>query len=122
MIQDAKAKSGPAANKVVVDLHPDRPDFRGFALAPDKIFSLEADPSFDEMSNAGAEVATNAAAHTVLDDMFLISGSIPRVTEYEGGLRAAMRYESSTGQWRSDELISDERLVMCNLKGKYDEV
>jgi 7,8-dihydropterin-6-yl-methyl-4-(beta-D-ribofuranosyl)aminobenzene 5'-phosphate synthase len=56
--------------------------------------------------------------HTVLDDMFLISGEIPRLTTYETGLRGGLRFESETGKWEVDESISDERFLMCNLKGE----
>jgi hypothetical protein len=49
--------------------------------------------------------------------MFLISGFIPRVTPYEKGVIRGIRFNGATGSWETDELIEDERLVMCNLKG-----
>ena len=79
--------------------------------------SLEADPSFEEVQEAGAMLVKNAVVHTILDDMFLVSGEIPRVTPYELGLRGAVRFDSTTGRWEEDPLIPDERFVMCNLKG-----
>lgn len=120
LINEAKAKAAKTTNtntNLTVDLHPDRPEYRGFCIGG-KIISLEADPSFEEIERAGAVVDRHADAHTVLDDMFLISGMIPRVTPYETGLKGAVRYDSSTNDWLSDELIRDERLLMCNLKGK----
>lgn len=121
LINEAKAKAAKTTNtntNLTVDLHPDRPEYRGFCFGC-KIISLEADPSFEEIERAGAVVDRHADAHTVLDDMFLISGMIPRVTPYETGLKGAVRYDSSTNDWLSDELIRDERLLMCNLKGAY---
>jgi 7,8-dihydropterin-6-yl-methyl-4-(beta-D-ribofuranosyl)aminobenzene 5'-phosphate synthase len=105
------AKSAP----VVVDLHPDRPAFRGFRT-PMGIISLQADPSFDELEVAGARVNTNAQTHVVGNGSFLISGEIPRTTAYEVGLLRGMRFEHGKG-WVEDEMIRDERFVMCNLKG-----
>lgn len=122
MVEAAKTKASSSpetattTKKVVADLHPDRPDYRGVMVH--EPISLEPDPSFEEMEQAGATVFKSSEPHTVLDDMFLVSGSIPRETTYEGGIRGGIRLDSATGQWEKDELIMDERLVMCNLKGK----
>ncbi|XDG02909.1 hypothetical protein ABKA04_002524 [Annulohypoxylon sp. FPYF3050] len=117
MIEQAKAKKAAAGQqeKVVVDLHPNRPEYRG--IKAHEIISLEADPTFAEIEEAGAEMFKSGEAHTVLDDTFLVSGEIPRRTEYEGGIRGGVRF-STEGGWETDELIMDERLVMCNLKGR----
>lgn len=121
MIKDAKQVQGKP-DSLVVDLHPDRPTYRGIALpnSSGHIISLEADPTFEEMSNAGAVVDKWSESHTVLDDMFLISGEIPRVTHYETGLKNAVRFDPEENDWFSDELIADERFLTCNLKGEHD--
>ena len=112
MINEAKQQGDP----VNVDLHPDRPDYRGvMAMEP---VSLEADPTFDEVAGVGGKVQKNDKAHTILDGSFLISGEIPRVTPYELGLRRGIRYIASRDEWEEDTLIRDERLVMCKLKGR----
>jgi 7,8-dihydropterin-6-yl-methyl-4-(beta-D-ribofuranosyl)aminobenzene 5'-phosphate synthase len=103
-----------SAPTTVVDLHPARPDYRGF-ITPLGIVSLEADPTFSEVEAAGGTVEKHAEAHEVLDSYFLIGGEIPRVTEYEKGVRAGQRFED--GAWVSDELILDERFVVCHVKG-----
>ncbi|KAJ9498282.1 hypothetical protein H2202_006433 [Exophiala xenobiotica] len=102
---------------VIVDLHPDRPAYRGF-LGPAGPVSLEADPTFAEIEAAGATVVKNDQPHTVLDDMFLVSGEIPRVTPYEVGFKRGMRFNQDSASWESDELIRDERFLMCNVKGR----
>ncbi len=66
---------------------------------------------------AGGKVEKNAEAHTVLDNMFLVSGMIPRVTAYEKGVLKGIRFENEKGIWEKDEEIADERFLMCNLKG-----
>ena len=115
MINDAKQAKG-LPGKVVVDLHPDRPDYRGMAIG-NKIISLQADPSFEELEKAGAVVDKNHETHTVLDCLFLVSGHIPRATKYEQGLKNAMRFDAEENDWFSDETICDERFLACNLKG-----
>ncbi|KAF2096823.1 metallo-beta-lactamase superfamily protein [Rhizodiscina lignyota] len=117
LINAAKKASPSAPQTLVADLHPARPDYRGF-MTPMGPISLEADPSFEEISAAGATVSKHAETHTVLDDMFLISGEIPRVTPYEVGVPRGARFSKETGMWEPDEKIADERFVMCNVKGK----
>lgn len=117
MIKDAKQAKG-RSDDLVVDVHPDRPTYRGIAL-PQQIISLEADPSFEEIVDAGAVLDKRDDAHTVLDDMFLISGEIPRKTTYETGLKASVRFDAEEQDWFSDEAIADERLLACKLKGKH---
>ncbi|KAJ5816283.1 Metallo-beta-lactamase superfamily protein [Penicillium robsamsonii] len=115
MINDAK-RAESRSEDLVMDLHPDRPVYRGIAL-PEHIISLEADPTFEEIEGAGAVVDKRSEPHTVLDDFFLISGEIPRVTPYETGLKNAVRYDPDENDWFSDEVIIDERSLICNLKG-----
>jgi 7,8-dihydropterin-6-yl-methyl-4-(beta-D-ribofuranosyl)aminobenzene 5'-phosphate synthase len=116
MIKDAKKAQG-RSDDLVVDLHPDRPVYRGMAAAQ-TIISLEADPTFEEISGTGAVIEKSSEAHTILDDMFLVSGEIPRVTPYETGLKGAVRFDPETKDWYSDEQIADERFLAVNLKGK----
>lgn len=121
MIKEAKQAQGEPGD-LIVDLHPDRPVYRGIAppTLPENIISLQADPTFEELSSAGAVVDKHDESHTVLDDMFLISGEIPRVTPYETGLRNAVRFDPEEKEWISDELIADERFLVCNLKGEHN--
>ncbi|KUJ13399.1 metallo-beta-lactamase superfamily protein [Mollisia scopiformis] len=102
---------------VVTDLHPSRPTYRGFMVGSTPI-SMQVDPSFEEMEDAGAVVEKFEEAHTVLDDMFLVSGEIPRFTGYEKGVKGGIRFEEDREEWVKDEEILDERFLMCNLKGK----
>jgi 7,8-dihydropterin-6-yl-methyl-4-(beta-D-ribofuranosyl)aminobenzene 5'-phosphate synthase len=107
-----------SANKrmqLIIDLHSDRPKYRGFKT-PMGLISLQADPTFNEIHQAGGLVETSEELHTILDNMFLVSGEIPRQTSYELGLRRGMRFDDLHG-WTEDELIRDERFLMCKLKG-----
>ena len=112
----ANAARGEGAEPISVDLHPARPDFRGFmAMAP---VSLEADPTFEEVEAAGGKVDKHDEAHEIAEGFFTVSGEIPRVTEYEKGIRRGLQFYKKTGKWESDELMKDERFLMCKLKGE----
>ena len=111
MINEAKGTTG-----IPVDLHPNRPAYRGFQ-GPFGPVSLERDPTFEEIEGAGGKVLKNDQSHAILEDMFVVSGEIPRVTPYEKGFQRGMRFNEETGSWESDEMIADERFLMCNVKG-----
>lgn len=117
-INAAKAAHHHQPPAVTVDLHPDRPDYRGFRTPSGDVVSLEADPTFGAIEAAGGAVEKSDAAHCVLGGFFLASGAIPRRTAYENGIRGGVRYVAAKGAWEPDEAIADERLVMCRLKGK----
>lgn len=120
MINAAKIQPGAdiKPHGVTVDLHPDRPDYRGMVTPTGSIVSLEADPTFGDIESAGGIVQKYDKLHTVLGGLFLASGKIPRETPYEVGIRGGLRFVKETGAWISDEAIVDERMVICNLKGK----
>ncbi|KAF4834491.1 7,8-dihydropterin-6-methyl-4-(beta-D-ribofuranosyl)-aminobenzene-5'-phosphate synthase [Colletotrichum tropicale] len=82
------------------------------------VISLEADPTFEEVEAHGGTVTKNDQSHTVLDNTFLISGEIPRVSGYEAGFRFGMRFDKTKGEWEQDEKMLDERILMCRLKNK----
>ncbi|KAF2448847.1 Metallo-hydrolase/oxidoreductase [Karstenula rhodostoma CBS 690.94] len=115
MINAARTADG-GLDKPTADVHPDRPIYRGFNAGP-FIASLEADPTFEELEEAGAQVARRDDTHAVLEDMFLVSGEVPRKTAYEVGFPRGMRF-TGEGKWVPDELIRDERFVVCKLKRK----
>ena len=117
MITDAKKTAGCSEKSTVVDLHPDRPEYRGMAIG-EEIISLQADPTVEEIEGAGGVVRMEKEGHAVLDDFFYISGEIPRRTSYEMGLKGGMRFDEDEGDWFSDERIADERFLMCHLKGE----
>ncbi|KAF2864650.1 metallo-beta-lactamase superfamily protein [Massariosphaeria phaeospora] len=115
------AKSSVSYSKTTVDLHPSRPTYRGVSTSMG-VLSLEADPTFQEIEDAGGKVEKLDAAHEILESYFLVSGEIPRVTEYEHGIKGGVRFEEGSGdgegKWMTDELILDERFVVCHVKDK----
>ncbi|PGH21412.1 hypothetical protein AJ80_03329 [Polytolypa hystricis UAMH7299] len=117
MIKHAKAAKGEGDQELIVDLHPSRPDNRGFTIGTESV-SLEADPTFQDIEEAGGIVEKHSSTHTVLENMLLVSGEIPRQTEYENGLKNGIRFDRASGKWEEDEMIADERFLACNVKGK----
>ncbi|EME42773.1 hypothetical protein DOTSEDRAFT_73530 [Dothistroma septosporum NZE10] len=118
MIDEAKIVAGSLLPPVIVDLHPDRPMYSGIKVPDIPPFSMEADPTFEEIEGVGGKVVKSDQPHTVLSDMFLVSGEIPRVTPYEKGLKFGTRLRSLEKGWEDDSLMKDERLLMCKVKGK----
>nr|OQO22069.1 hypothetical protein B0A51_09817 [Rachicladosporium sp. CCFEE 5018] len=114
----ARKGKGGEGKGLPIDLHPARPDFRGVQPPGMPVFSLEADPTFESIEGAGGVVEKSDQVHDVLDGHFAVSGEIPRVTDYEVGLKFGVRFDSETGKWGSDEKMADERLLLCKVKGK----
>ncbi|KAF9776363.1 hypothetical protein IL306_005482 [Fusarium sp. DS 682] len=103
--------------QVIVALPPDKPAYRGIMF--DQPISLEADPTMGEINDSGGQTVVLDEARTVLGCSFLISSEIPRQTAYEGGIPGGVRYDPETTEWVKDELIMEERFVMCKLKGDF---
>ena len=113
------AQKDPSNPRVTVDVHPNRPEYRGVTSPLGQIISMEADPTFEAIKQVGGILAKEDQVHSVLDDTFLISGAIPRLTEYETGIRGGVRLDKGSSSWVPDPQISDERLVVCNVKGSH---
>jgi len=108
---------------VTVDLHPDRPIARGIAPPPyDKVTArLPEDPSFEELEAAGAQLDLRREGHVVGNGAVWVSGEIPRVTEFEGGLLGGMRWvedKTAKGEWKQEPHLMDERYVAVDVLGK----
>lgn len=111
----AAARSEAGLPAPVVDLHPDRPDQRGVQLPTGAMACLPDEPTFEAIEAAGGVVHRNAEFHTIAD-LFVGSGSIPRVTTYETGLAG---HHTRTGDtWAPDPLILDERFFAARVRGR----
>jgi 7,8-dihydropterin-6-yl-methyl-4-(beta-D-ribofuranosyl)aminobenzene 5'-phosphate synthase len=99
----------------IVDLHPDRPDQRGVQLPTGMMACLADEPTFEAIEAAGGVVQRNAEVHLVAD-LFVGSGLIERVTDYEMGLVGHHTRSGTT--WASDPLILDERFLAARVRGR----
>ncbi|PCH43466.1 hypothetical protein WOLCODRAFT_132776 [Wolfiporia cocos MD-104 SS10] len=105
----------------VVDVHPSRPIARGIAPQGNVIARHPPDPTPEQMREAGAVVELHKEGHAVADGTVWVSGEIPRVTEFEGGLPSSVRWlekEDSKGEWVKEEHLMDERYAAVNVAGK----
>ncbi|KAI0666693.1 beta-lactamase-like protein [Trametes maxima] len=122
-----------AAPPCIVDLHPSRPIARGIAPASaggKVIGRLAADPTFAEIAALGGVVETHAEGHAVAGGAVWVSGEIPRVTHFEGGLPGGVRWVERAreggegekggkgGEWVKEEDVMDERYAAVDVVGK----
>ena len=114
-IAAARRRAGKP-DPVAVDLHPDRPDQRGIAMASGAIVMFPEEPTPTEMNDAGGRVELHDAPHLVNNGYFAVSGSINRVTSYETGLESHVTFRGDRG--RPDPLILDERFVAAQVRGR----
>jgi 7,8-dihydropterin-6-yl-methyl-4-(beta-D-ribofuranosyl)aminobenzene 5'-phosphate synthase len=111
----AAARSAAGLPAPVVDLHPDRPDQRGIQLPTGDFALLPPEPTFDEITAAGGNVALHADPHPVAG-LFYGSGAIDRVTAYEAGLVGHHSFRGDAVE--PDPLIMDERFLAAHVRGR----
>jgi len=71
-----------------------------------------------ELERRGAATVNSPEARLIMEEMFYLSGEIPRVTPYERGLPPHMKLAADGTNWEPDPLILDERYVVAHVKGK----
>ena len=98
-------------------LHPGMASERALRMPDGGIMPMAQVPTPDELADAGAAPEVTDTAQFLLDDMFYLSGEIPRVTSYETGLVNQVR-RTSSGVWEPDPLIMDERFVAVAVKDR----
>lgn len=107
-LRESQSQASAAAKPCVVDLHPDRPLARGIDSHGKVIGRLPADPTFAEVQAAGGIVELHAEGHLVADGTIWVSGAIPRVTPFEGGIIGGVKWNKNPGaehgEWVKDEV------------------
>ena len=71
-----------------------------------------------DLAKRGAAVVNSPDARVIMEQMFYVSGEIPRVTPYERGLPPHVTLAQDGVNWKPDPLILDERYVAAHVKGK----
>jgi 7,8-dihydropterin-6-yl-methyl-4-(beta-D-ribofuranosyl)aminobenzene 5'-phosphate synthase len=99
-------------------LHPGMFRKRALPLPGGDLLPIHEIPSPDELAARGAAVITTTEPQTFLQDMFFLSGEIPRVTPYEKGFPGHMRRSEDGQSWEPDPLIMDERFLATHIKDK----
>jgi 7,8-dihydropterin-6-yl-methyl-4-(beta-D-ribofuranosyl)aminobenzene 5'-phosphate synthase len=75
-------------------------------------------PTAVMLAQQGAEVVHATEAQAVLDDLFFVSGEIPRVSGFEPGMPGQYRRTDDGLGWEPDPLLLDERFVAVRVKDK----
>ncbi len=75
-------------------------------------------PSIEALTDAGAAVVNSAEPRLLLENLFYLSGEIPRVTPYERGMPRHVKRSADGASWEPDPLIMDERYVAAHVKDK----
>jgi 7,8-dihydropterin-6-yl-methyl-4-(beta-D-ribofuranosyl)aminobenzene 5'-phosphate synthase len=91
---------------------------RGQLKEDDSVFPMEDVPGPEALAAAGARVVNDAEPRCLLDDMFYLSGEIPRVTPYEKGLPGHMKRAPDNGEWEPDPWLMDERFLAINVRDR----
>jgi 7,8-dihydropterin-6-yl-methyl-4-(beta-D-ribofuranosyl)aminobenzene 5'-phosphate synthase len=96
--------------------HPDMFRTRGRQLPDGEIMPMEDVPSIQELTSHGARVVSTREPQAFLDDMFFLSGEIPRVTSFEQGL--PLHFVKTDKGWEPDPWLIDERWLGVDVAGK----
>lgn len=126
----------------VVDVHPSRPHLRAIAPPPknDQVLcTLPPDPTFEAIAAAGGVLEKRKDGHTVSGGTVWVSGEVPRVTQWEGGLLGGVRWveegdegyeredgeieigpvgDEAKGRWKSEPHLMDERYAAVDVEGR----
>ncbi|MBS0638396.1 MAG: MBL fold metallo-hydrolase [Proteobacteria bacterium] len=99
-------------------LHPGMFHERGQRQPDGGVFPMDNVPVPALWREYGAEPVVTDQPDTCLDDLFWISGEIPRLTAYEKGLVNQVRRIAWDEPWEPDPLLMDERFLAVNVKDK----
>jgi len=99
-------------------LHPDMFRQRALPLPGGGLLPIREIPSPDDLAAKGAVPVVTTDPQILLDEMFFLSGEIPRVTSYEKGFPGHKRLSEDGKSWEDDPLIMDERFLATHVKGK----
>jgi len=106
------------AKPVPLYLHPGMFHERGQRQPDGGVLPMDNIPSPADWVRCGAEPVVTDQARTCLDNMFYISGEIPRVSGYETGLPSQVRRTAPDAPWEPDPLLMDERFLAVHVRGK----
>ncbi len=98
--------------------HPDMFRTRGVRLPNGSVRPMDDIPSVAQLGRFGADVVLATEPQSILDDMFYVSGEIPRVTAFERGYPGQVRLLDDGKTWEPDELLVDERFLAVNVAGR----
>ena len=103
---------------VPVYLHPGMFRQRALPMPGEGLLPIKEIPSPEDIKAHGGNPVITEDAAAFMDNMFFVSGEIPRVTDYEKGFPGHMRRTEDGKDWEPDPLLMDERYMAVNVRGK----
>jgi 7,8-dihydropterin-6-yl-methyl-4-(beta-D-ribofuranosyl)aminobenzene 5'-phosphate synthase len=73
-------------------------------------------PKRSDLEREGVTVVEERGASMLVDDTFLVSGQVERVTPFEKGFPA--HHALVNGKWEKDPLVNDDQNLIVNVKDK----
>ena len=117
VVQARKTEKAHDPKPLLVDLQSDAVISRGRPLPNNGVAPHHPDnPSAQELTELGARVELHDKEHTVGQNMFYVSGYIPRANDFETGIPGHLTLRN--GKWVLDTEIPDERYVACHIKNR----
>jgi len=99
-------------------MHPGMYRSRAMKAADGSMRPFADVPSQAQLEQAGALVVNAIEPQLILDDLYYVSGEIPRVTAFETGMQGQHRRTLDGQGWEPDPLVIDERFIAVSVKGK----
>ena len=75
-------------------------------------------PSMADLEREGLEVVEERGPTLLLDGCVLVSGEVPRTTDFETGFPIHLARADGTGEWEPDPLILDDQNVIVDVAGR----
>lgn len=114
----ALIREGNGGKPIATLMHPGMYRSRAMKAPDGTMRPFEDVPDPDTLERHGAKVIHATESQLILDDLFFISGEIPRVTSFEVGMPGQHRRTEDGAGWEPDPLLMDERFVAVRVKGK----
>ena len=111
-------RSSNGSRSVPTYMHPDMYRSRAIKTRDGSIHPMDDVPTSEELERHGAVVVHATEPQLLLDNLFFVSGEIPRVTPFETGMAGHLRRTQDGTGWEPDPLILDERFVAVAVKDK----
>jgi 7,8-dihydropterin-6-yl-methyl-4-(beta-D-ribofuranosyl)aminobenzene 5'-phosphate synthase len=113
----AMTRAANGGRTVPLHLHPGMFRERGSRQPDGGVLPMDRVPAPAEWAAMGADPQVSREP-AVIAGHVLVSGEIPRVTDYETGLPGQVARAHDDAPWQPDEWLHDERFVAVNLRGR----
>ena len=115
-LQMIQSRNG--GRRIPTYMHPGMYRSRAIKTRDGSMHPMDDVPNSEQLEQHGAVVIHATEPQLLLDNLFFVSGEIPRVTPFETGMPGHHRRTQDGTAWEPDPLIMDERFVAVAVKDK----